>query len=334
MKREKRLLTKIETLQNLELAFWKASKGKRYSSSVLLYQNILYENLELLQQQIKTGNIEVGNYQYFTVFEPKRREICSSAFSEQVLHHALLNVCHSVFDRKQMDESYASRKGKGTYKALEKAQMNCRKFEWFLKLDIKKYFASIHHDVLKSQLFKLFKEERLLCIFFEIIDSFSDTPNRGLPIGNLTSQNFANHYLNAADRYCKQGFGAPAYTRYMDDMVIWANTKEDLLHYRDSLQAFIEKELRLSLNPCLLNHTKHGLPFLGYKVFPYQLHLLHKSKHRYIRKMRASHTKFHTLVLNEQQTAYQQAALASFAAHAQSLSFRNSVETKINGQIP
>lgn len=187
MKRANNLLSQIEDIGNLRLAFWKAGKGKRHSGAVLVYQANLEINLRELQRQIRSGHVEVGDYRYFLVYEPKEREICASAFREQVLHHALMNVCHAHFDKKLIDDSYASRKGKGTYAALNRAKGYCKKHAWYLKMDVRKFFASIHHHALKAQLARLFKEERLLRIFYQIIDSYEASPGRGLPIGNLTS---------------------------------------------------------------------------------------------------------------------------------------------------
>ena len=127
--------------ENLYLAFWGASKGKRYSKAVLAYQDQLDENLNLLRHQIGNGDVRVGDYRYFLIYEPKQREICASAFREQVLHHALMNVCHTYFDRSQIFDSYASRKGKGTYAALARAKQFSRRKSWYLKLDVRKFFC-------------------------------------------------------------------------------------------------------------------------------------------------------------------------------------------------
>ena len=220
MKRVNHLLPLITDMDNLRLAFWKASKGKRHAANVLAYQNELEGNLWQLRQQIQQAQVQVGEYRYFTIYEPKQRQICAAAFGEQVLHHTLMNVCHPHFERKLIYDTYACRRGKGTYAALDRAQAYTRRYAWFLKLDVKQFFATIHHDVLKRQLARVFKEPQLLSIFYQVIDSFSSEENRGLPIGNLTSQYFANHYLSSLDHYIKQELRIPAYVRYMDDVMI------------------------------------------------------------------------------------------------------------------
>lgn len=144
MKKANHLMPRILDMDNLRMAFWKASKGKRYAASVREYQNNLQQNLLNLRDQIESGCIEVGNYRYFKIFEPKERQICASAFPEQVLHHALMNVCHERFEQAQIFDSYASRKGKGVYAALERSKGYTQKCEWYLKLDIRKFFESLH----------------------------------------------------------------------------------------------------------------------------------------------------------------------------------------------
>lgn len=276
-------------MDNLRIAFWKASKGKRYSASVLDYQARLEENLWSLKKAIENGIVEVGDYRYFFVFEPKKREICASAFREQVLHHALMNSCHAYFDRAQIFDSYASRKGKGTYAALDRAKVYNRKYEWYLKLDARKFFASIQHNVLKKQLARLFKEERLLSILYQIIDSYEASSGCGLPIGNLTSQYFANHYLSGLDHYIKEQLRIKAYIRYMDDMVLWDADKKNLLRAHNLVADFCSKRLQLTLKPMQLNRTSQGLPLLGYRLFTHHVRLLRKSKLRFIEKARAIH---------------------------------------------
>jgi RNA-directed DNA polymerase len=151
--------------------------------------------LPALQRQILSGNVQTGNYRYFTIYDPKQRLICEAPFRQRVLHHALMNICHPFFEKVQIFGSYASRQGKGTYAALERAWYFNKRHLWFLKLDFRKYFDSLDHEILKNQLHRLFKDSDLLQIFERIIDSYCVEQNKGVPIGNLTSQYFANHYL-------------------------------------------------------------------------------------------------------------------------------------------
>lgn len=204
---------------NLELAFYKAQKGKVGRLEVAAYRKNLRPNLRKLQEQILAGEVEIGKYNYFTVYDPKKRQICAAPFAQRVLHHALMNVCHPHFEEKQIADSYASRVGKGTYAALERAKAFNRRYSWFLKLDVRKYFDSLDHSMIRIQLRRLFKDRLLLHIFDQITDSYCVEEGRGVPIGNLTSQYFANHYLSPADHFAKEKLKIKAYARYMDDMV-------------------------------------------------------------------------------------------------------------------
>jgi RNA-directed DNA polymerase len=325
MKRANNLLPLIEDMDNLRLAFWKAGKGKRHAAAVLAYQENLEENLRELQRQIQAGSVAVGDYRYFLIHEPKEREICAGAFREQVLHHALMNVCHAYFDKKLIHDCYASRKGKGTYAALERAKDYTRKYSWYLKLDVRKFFASIHHDVLKGQLAAMFKEERLLRIFFQIIDSFEASPGRGVPIGNLTSQYFANHYLSGLDHYIKERLGIEAYVRYMDDMVLWHDDKMVLKAVDKVVTAYLENCLQLELKPIQLNSSEQGLPFLGYRLFAHYGRLLQKSKQRYIRKLNQTIESWHEYRLDDAGAAARILPLVAFTGHVQALHFRKGV---------
>ncbi len=322
----------IMDADNLRLASWKAAKGKRYAPSVLAFQQDLETNLLHLQKQIACGRVEVGNYHYFKVFEPKERQICASAFREQVLHHAMMNICHDYFERAQIFDSYASRKGKGTYAAIARARHFTSRYPWFLKLDVRKFFETIHHDVLKGQLARLFKEPRLLEVFFRIIDSYEASADRGLPIGNLTSQYFANHYLSGLDHFIKENLRIAAYVRYMDDMVLWSREKADLKKALVLIAAFIQNNLRCSLKPEILNKTGLGLPFLGYRIFPHHVRLLQKSKIRFIRKMREIEAHYQLGDWTEAACQRRVLPLIAFTQHADSKTFRKNVLLDIEGQ--
>ncbi len=325
MKRANGLLGRIIEPENLRWAAWKAAKGKRNAQAVLAYQADLDANLLHLRGQIISGRVEVGDYRYFKVYEPKERQICASAFREQVLHHALMNVCHEYFDRAQIFDSYASRKGKGNYAALERAKHFSHSHAWFLKLDVRKFFESVHHDVIKGQLALLFKEQRLLEVFDAILDSYEAHPNLGVPIGNLTSQYFANHYLAGLDHFIKEELRIKAYVRYMDDMVLWHQDKAALKAALREIGDYLHGCLHCDLKPPLLNRCRLGLPFLGYRVFPHYLHLLQKSKVRFIRKMKRIEEHYQSGTWSEEACARHAWPLVAFTEHADAKVFRKNV---------
>jgi retron-type reverse transcriptase len=323
MKRDNYLIDRIADPDNLRLAFWKTQRGKSCDMAVMAFRQHLDANLALLRNEILCGDVQVGDYCYFTIKDPKERLICASSFRERVLHHALINICHNSFERYQIYDSYACRLGKGTYAALERAKEFQRRYRWFLKLDVRKYFYTVSHTVLKQLLERRFKEYRLLNIFGSIIDSYSASPDYGIPIGNLTSQYFANYYLAFADRYALEELHIPAFVRYMDDMVMWANDKTQLLTTGRALEQFINKTLQLHLKEFFLNRTDKGLPFLGYLLYPHKTFLGRNSRQRFAAKLATYAQK---LERNEwSQYEYQQhiLPLLAFTRHANATHWRS-----------
>ena len=280
----------------------------------------------------------MGNYRYFKIFEPKERQICASAFREQVLHHALMNICHPYFERSLIFDSYASRKGKGTSAAIERAKIHTKRYPFFLKLDVRKFFESIYHPVLKEQLNRLIKDKVVLSLFYQIIDSYTAHHERGLPIGNLTSQYFANHYLSSLDHFIKEDLGIKAYVRYMDDMVLWHDDKTVLQSAYAAIKTFVENTLASQLKPELLNYSSCGLPFLGYLIRPYLMRLSQRSKQRFIKKMTIIEQHYHSETWQESDCQRRALPLLAFIKHADTEGLRQrifDIEVKLQkkGQI-
>lgn len=322
MKRTGYLIERIAETDNLYDAFYKACKGKQCKKEVMRYREHLDDNLSLLRQQILTGEVSVGRYHYFTIFDPKERVICAADFEERVLHHAIVNVCLPYFDRTLIDTTYATRKGKGVYAALDKAISGFSRYRFSLKLDFRKYYDSIDHTVLKAILRRKFKDGILLMIFDRIIDSYSTEAYKGLPIGNLTSQYFANIYLSSLDHYVKECLRAPLYIRYMDDMMIAGNDKEALHNIYRLLNVYATDELHLTLKPPIFSPTKRGQVFLGYKVKPYRCELSGRSKRRFRSKLMEYDKKLSEGIWTEQTYQEHMLPLLAFVQHAQSKDFR------------
>jgi len=329
MKRPGFLIEPIADMANLELAYYKARRGKIAKAQVLAFGNHLRGNLKVLQAQILSGEIEIGGYNYFTVYDPKKRQICAAPFAQRVLHHALMNVCHPFFERQQIHDSYASRIGKGTYAALKRAAAFNSRYTWFLKLDVRKYFGTIHHGELRSQLCGMFKDPHLLRIFDRIIDSYCVEPDRGVPIGNLTSQYFANHYLSAADHFAKENLRLPAYVRYMDDMVLWHDDKAALLEAGLRFQDFIRERLKQELKPFCLNNNTAGLPFLGYLLYPDTIRLAHRSRQRYIQKIKTYQAALDSGLWTQHEFQNHAMPLTAFTQHADAKAFRQKVHAAL-----
>ena len=325
MKRQGQLLQQIADLKNLYEAFYKAQKGKVFKHDVYAYSKQLQQNLQQLHQQLLSGAVETGGYHTFTIYDPKKRLICAAPFPQRVLHHALMNVCHATFEKHQIATSFASRSEKGTYAALDKGREYHRHYRWFLKLDVRKYFESIDHSILKQQLYRIFKDKSVLLIFDQIIDSYSTAENKSIPIGNLTSQYFANHYLSVADHYIKEVLRVPAYVRYMDDMVLWHYDKEALLEIGYRFTEYLAGELRLQLKPFCLNESRKGLPFLGYLLFLDRVRLARRSKKRFIQKSLLYGRYLQTGRWSQKEFASHTMPLVAFTEYANAKEFRKNV---------
>ncbi len=325
MKRQGHLIEKIADIKNLQLAYYKAQKGKTEKIEVFEYGKGLQEHLPKLQKQILSGDVEIGDYRYFTIYDPKKRIICAAPFGQRVLHHALMNVCHPFFERVQIFDSYASRVEKGTYAALERAKCFNKRYKWFLKLDYQKYFDSLDHTIIKKELSRLFKDRDLLRIFESIVDSYCASQNKGAPIGNLTSQYFANHYLAQADHYVKEKLKIRAYVRYMDDLLLWHNNKEVLIKTGASLKEYSEGELKLTLKPFCLNRNTHGLPFLGYLLYPDDTRLAYRSRTRFIKKLRIYENNLILGIWNQKEYQNHILPLIAFTEYANAKEFRKKI---------
>jgi len=285
MKRAGNLFEKIADMENLRLAYYKAKRGKEAKPDAYQYSKNIEQNLVNLRSALLSEKLLQDKYHFFTIYEPKERLICAASFGDRVLHHAIINVCHAFFERYQISDSYATRVSKGQFAALERAKTFQKHYPWFCKLDIRKYFDSVDHSLLLALLSRRFKDKRLLSLFATIINSYCANPGKGLPIGNLTSQYFANFYLAHADHYIKEILRVPAYVRYMDDMVIWGQNHKELINWRNKFTYFIKNQLVLDVKPECINTSDKGLPFLGYVLFENRVRLNKHSKQRFFTKM-------------------------------------------------
>ena len=284
MRRVGNLMPEIIRFDTLCEAFLRASKGKQDKAAVKHFREHLDERIEMISRQLSEGSFSFSRYHFFTIYDPKKRTICAAPFDARVVFHAVVKVCDPVFERYQVYDSYACRRGKGTYKALERAMLFSRRYSWFAKLDVRKFFDSVDHEVLLQALARLFKDRELLHVLAQIVHSYSASPGKGLPMGNLTSQYFANHYMALADHYVKDQLKVKGMVRYMDDILMFDDDKERLLCIVEEYTKMLRDVLRLELHPTIVNKTHFGIPFLGYVVHPYKLRLNERSLTRFVKK--------------------------------------------------
>ena len=325
MRRAGNLISRIVEPDNMRLAWLKTIRGKRTSSAVLRFCRDLDTNLSQIAAELCDGSYVWGTFSRFTIFDPKEREISVAPLRDRIAYHAICNVCTPVFERYQIDQSCACRKGKGQTEAIRLAMAYTRANSWYLKLDVRKYFDSVSHDVLGSLLARLFKDRCLLDLFGSLIDSYHTKPGRGIPIGSLTSQFFANHYLGILDHFIKEKLRCRAYVRYMDDFILWDNRKGILQGYWEEIDRFLTGKLQLTLKTPSLNRTKLGLSFLGYRLFPGHLRLARRSRTRLRNRYRKALLLFEKGVWDESAFARHVGPLFAFAARAESVRFRRRV---------
>lgn len=279
-------MNSISTVDNLMIAYYKARRGKSANREVMEFSKNLSANILRLREELVDGNVKVGEYTYFEIHDPKRRLICAASFRERVLHHAIINVCKPYFERHLIYDTYATREGKGIYAAIDKARHAMKSYPYVAKLDVRKYFDSIDHAILKDRLRRIFKDPYLLKIFDNIVDSYSIEDNRGVPIGNLTSQYFANYYLSSLDHHIKEVLRVPCYVRYMDDMLVFGTTQQEVNRYVREIDAMATDSLGLTLKTPQISACKYGVSFLGYKLFATKILLNRRSKLRFVRRMK------------------------------------------------
>jgi retron-type reverse transcriptase len=329
MKRAGNLFDQIADIDNLRLAFHKAKRGKESKDSVMEFSRDIGKNLFTLHYSLLSDQIAFGDYHFFTIYEPKKRLICAASFSERVVHHAIINICQFVFERFQVFDSYATRPGKGQYAALERAKLFHHNYSWFCKMDIRKYFDSIDHALLIHLLSRRFKDKKVMNLFEKIIDSYHTSPGKGLPIGNLTSQYFANFFLAHADHYVKEVLRVKAFVRYMDDMVLWCNKKEEVLSIRDAFLCYLSDHLKLESKPECINSTEKGLPFLGYVLFDTGIRLNKNSKKRFISKLSNYNQLINNGIWNQNEYASHVLPLVAFAKYANTFDLRYKILQKM-----
>jgi retron-type reverse transcriptase len=322
MKRTGNLIDKIAEPENIRLAFFKAIKGKRDKKDANKFSGHLHYEIPEIHHELLSGDVHWGTYFRFKIYDPKEREICAASFRERVIHHAIINICEPVFEEYQISDSYACRKGKGLDAAIDRAQGCSGKSPWFLKMDIRKYFDSIDHEILKKTIRRKFKDKTLLNLFDQIIDGYFKVPGKGVPIGNLTSQYFANHYLALFDHYIKEELRCSYYIRYMDDFVIWGDSREYLKLIHNQVDIFLKEFLSLELKPECLNRSEKGLTFLGYRIFPRTIKLNRRSRDRFRRKMVQYHGKYESGEWTEDEISRHVEPLLSFVKRADSEGYR------------
>lgn len=286
MKRFKNLFQQIISIENLTLAEEKARKGKAQQYGVKVFDKNPQENLVELHSMLFEKNYQTSEYTTFKIFEPKERLVFRLPyFPDRITHHAVMNVLEPIFTKLFTADTYSCIKGRGIHGAannLKKALKDQENTKYCLKLDIVKFYPNVDHEVLKQLLRKKFKDQDLLWLLDEIIDSAD-----GLPIGNYLSQYFANYYLTYFDHWIKENKEVKYYFRYADDIIILSNNKPHLHELLAEIKTYLNDNLKLHIkgNYQIFPVEARGIDFVGY-VFCHTHILMRKSiKKRFAKAM-------------------------------------------------
>jgi retron-type reverse transcriptase len=284
----KHLYPQITAFENLYPAYKKAARAKRGKADVAAFEFRLEENLMQLKDELENQTYQPGGYHNFRIQDPKPRLISAAPFRERVVHHALCSVIEPIFERRFIYDSYACRVGKGTHAALDRCQEFAHRYPYVLQCDVRHFFPSMDHAVLRAQLARVLADPQVMWLCDQILasgagihtedypplyfpgdDLFAALRPRGLPIGNLTSQFWANVYLNPLDQWIKRELKCRAYLRYVDDFLLFAPDKLTLHYWRDRILDFLPS-LRLKLHEerAMVYPAQTGIPFLGWRVYP------------------------------------------------------------------
>ena len=317
MKRLGNIFDLVIDRENLAAAFNRVCKGKRNRRDIRQFAENLEENLNSLHRELADGAFRFGKYNFFKIHDPKERTIAAAPVKERIVHHALIAVIGGRLERALVDKSYACRHGKGQWAAVAEARRLAGRHTWCLKMDVKSFFDSIDHAILLRLIARKIKDKRVMALVRQLVQSYETAPGRGLPIGNLTSQYFANLYLDGLDRFveaarsdrsvaspksgalrgrarCPQraarGSGTLAassigHVRYMDDVLVFGG-HDELRALMKDVPGFLRETLNLELKPTGgLHRTARGVDFLGTRIFPDCVELARSSKVRFRRKV-------------------------------------------------
>ena len=293
------VFAEIISLANLFLAWQEFKQGKTKKLDVRQFEFNLEDNLFELHSELVLKTYRHSDYTAFYITDPKLRHIRKACVRDRVLHHAVFRILYPIFDKVFIFDSYSCRVGKGTHQAVKRLKQFCQKASrnnfqnlYALKCDVKRFFDSVDHDVLLEIIKRKVSDEETLWLVGLIIASYQTVSNKGLPIGNVTSQLFANIYLNELDQFIKHNLKVECYLRYCDDFIILVEDPGVLLSQLEKIKNFLGDRLGLTIHPnkVSIRTYRQGIDFLGYIVRPYCVNLRTKTKNRLISRINAENS--------------------------------------------
>lgn len=325
MKRYGNFYPQITDFANLLCAAHKAMLGHKTKPAEARFYFNLENELFKLQEELLNHSYQPSPYRVFYIREPKLRQICAAPVRDRVVHHAVCNVVGEIWDKSLIDDTFACRTGKGTHAAISRAQAFARRFKYYLQCDIRHYFETLNHQILKRIISRKIKDRELLALLDVIIDQplVNSEKGKGVPIGNLTSQHFANLYLGWLDHFIKEKLRVKGYLRYMDDFILFAENREVLRGWQFEIENFVNNELVMELKEnSKIAPLRDGLSFLGFRVFPNNLRLRGEKWRRFRRKVLAREKAYLADEITETQLADSVRSMIAAISKADTLAAR------------
>lgn len=336
---------RICALENLLWAFKKARKGKAKKSYVKRFEVNLRKNLLKLKEELDNKTYRPKPLKIFILRDPKTRKISKSSFRDRVVHHALINIVGTIFEKSFIYDSHANQIGKGTLKAIgrfdefkRKVSKNNSKKCYVLKADIKHYFEEINHDILLEILSRKIKDNATLNLIRIILtnQTIGGIKIKGMPLGNLTSQFFANVYLNELDQFVKHKLRAKYYIRYVDDFVILHNSKDKLKEFKKRINNFLNEKLGLELHPSKSKILKleKGIKFLGFRIFYYHKLLRKSNMNHFERRLSQIKIMYDEGLLNREEVVEKLEGWLAYASNGNTHKYRKHIIRNFNRLFP
>ncbi len=342
--KERDLFDNIASFQALHEASLRAARGKRAKPGVAVFLANLEKEVLRLERELRGGAYRPGRYTQIEVFDPKHRIVSAAPFRDRVVHHAFCAVCEPLFERGFIHDSYANRRGKGTHRATARYERFRNRFRYVLRCDVYRYFPAIDHAILKRDLRRRIACPRTLELADRIVDGSNPQEavhlyfagddlfapferRRGLPIGNLTSQFFANVYLDGLDRFCKEVLRAKGYLRYVDDFALFHDERERLEEWRRRIARFLEgRRLRLHPRKTAVLETRAPAEFLGYVLLPGgRRRLPERNVRRFRNRLRGLRDRWRRGRVEEEEIQQRLHAWIAHASHAHTWRLRQAI---------
>jgi RNA-directed DNA polymerase len=333
MKTHRHLYPQVYAFDNLLAAFYKARKGKRSKPSVARFEYNLEREILQLERELQDKTYRPGAYRSFYIYDPKKRKISAAPFRDRVVHHALCNVIHPIFERRFIFDSYANRVGKGTHRAMDRCTQFLRANGYVLKCDVVQFFPSVDIRLLRDILARPLRDPDVLWLIERILeggqgvldseytmhwfpgdDLFAVARPRGLPIGNLTSQLWSNIFLNELDQFVKRELKCHHYLRYVDDFLLFHDDKRQLHAWKQDIARFLEG-LRLCLHPTksVVFPTRVGVDYLGFRHFTTHRKIRRENVRRFVKRLRRQRDAYRAGLISVEDVG---TSLQSWIAHA------------------